>query len=534
MSEPSSSLSVRAALTLAFGSLAALVLLVAVMSIHSLSASSERYTDLVAHKGRLQALAADLGREASARAIAVRNVVLVTQTSDRTFEAEATRVAHTHVTELIATLQKAIAEDAGGDGALRERAQAIINVEKDYGPVAERILAAAVAGQNEAAVAMMNRDCRPLLAKLMTATTAMLDAIRAEQQADAEAAQQAYHRDLALLIGACALAVLGAAGMGWRIPRWLSRALGAEPAALGAAVRRVAEGELSPVRGADQAPRGSVLALLGDMQRDLSRTITNVRLTADHVATASSQIAAGNNDLSARTEQQASALQQTASSMHEMTESVRQSAGRSGQVNELADRAASVAAEGGVLVGQVVQTMSEISASSRQIADIIAVIDGIAFQTNILALNAAVEAARAGEQGRGFAVVAGEVRQLAQRSANAAREIKTLISGSVEKVGNGSALVDQAGVKMGEIVTQISAVTELVAEINRALNEQAAGIEQVNTAVAALDQATQQNAALVEESSAAASSLKSQAADLQSVVGVFNLGEAGGNRLAGA
>ncbi|MBK1687586.1 methyl-accepting chemotaxis protein [Rubrivivax gelatinosus] len=274
-------------------------------------------------------------------------------------------------------------------------------------------------------------------------------------------------------------------------------------------------------RGSDESAR--LMQALAGMQASLARTVAEVRQSADSVATASQQIAHGNADLSARTEQQASALQQTAASMEQLNATVRQNADNAVQANQLAAAASSVASDGGRMVGEVVQTMNGISDSSRRIADIIGTIDGIAFQTNILALNAAVEAARAGEQGRGFAVVAGEVRTLAQRSAEAAREIKALIGTSVERVEAGNALVHQAGTRMNDVLASIRRVADIVGEISSASAEQRDGVGQVGDAVAQMDQATQQNAALVEESAAAAESLRTQARQLVDAVAVFRL-----------
>jgi methyl-accepting chemotaxis protein len=266
-----------------------------------------------------------------------------------------------------------------------------------------------------------------------------------------------------------------------------------------------------------------LLSAMREMQGALTRVVSNVRQSADSVAIASVQIAQGNNDLSSRTEQQASALEETSASMEEMGSTAQQNADNARQASQLASSASSVAVQGGDVVSQVVQTMKDINDSSRKISDIIGTIDGIAFQTNILALNAAVEAARAGEQGRGFAVVAGEVRSLAQRSAEAAKEIKGLINASVERVEQGTVLVDQAGSTMQEIVQSIQRVTDIVGEISSASQEQNAGVNQVSEAVSSMDQATQQNAALVEESAAAASSLQTQAQQLVQAVSVFRL-----------
>jgi methyl-accepting chemotaxis protein len=325
---------------------------------------------------------------------------------------------------------------------------------------------------------------------------------------------------LAVLVGA--LSVVAAVG-GLLLVRRLKTLLGGEPEVAAAVAQQVAAGNLAvevPVRADDQT---SILAQMRTMRDALREVIGQVRSGVESVTTGATQIAAGNQDLSSRTEQQASSLQQTAASMEELTTTVRQSADNARQANQLASAASQAAEKGGAVVGQVVSTMGDITASSRKIADIIGVIDGIAFQTNILALNAAVEAARAGEQGRGFAVVAAEVRNLAQRSAQAAREIKGLIGASVEKVDAGSRQVNEAGAAMSEIVAQVRRVTDLIGEITAAASEQSSGIGQVNDAVTQMDQVTQQNAALVEQSAAAAQSLKEQAAQLAQAVAVFRL-----------
>jgi len=291
-----------------------------------------------------------------------------------------------------------------------------------------------------------------------------------------------------------------------------------------AAARVIADNDLSHTLDSHRLDElGELLRALGQMQTALRGMVGQVRASTDSISTASTEIATGNQDLSARTEQTASNLQQAASSMEQLTGTVKQSADSARQANQLAASAAEVAARGGDVVAKVVSTMDEINASSKKIADIIGVIDGIAFQTNILALNAAVEAARAGEQGRGFAVVAGEVRSLAQRSAEAAKEIKSLIGASVERVDSGSKLVANAGQTMQEIVGSVQRVTDIIGEITAASTEQSDGIGQVNSSVTQLDQMTQQNAALVEESAAAAESLKEQAVKLAQLVGMFKL-----------
>ena len=320
-----------------------------------------------------------------------------------------------------------------------------------------------------------------------------------------------------LLIGALIAAVMG------MIMRTVKRSLGGEPAYAVEAVARIAGGDLTVPVQVRADDHHSVLAAMQQMQQRLSTTLGDIRGAAGSIATATNQISAGNHDLSQRTEEQASALEQTASSMEELTGIVRQNADNARQASALAVNASEIANRGGEVVSEVVATMGEINQASRQIVDIIGVIEGIAFQTNILALNAAVEAARAGEQGRGFAVVAGEVRSLAQRSANAAKEIKALIDNSVAQVDNGSMLVTKAGETMHEVVSAVRRVTDIMGEISAASAEQSTGIEQVGQAVTQMDSVTQQNAALVEEAAAAAQSLAEQADSMMRAVSTFRL-----------
>lgn len=339
-------------------------------------------------------------------------------------------------------------------------------------------------------------------------------------EADAKATiQTAMWVMLAILIG-----VTGLAGLFlFAISRSLMKQLGCEPSYAASIAAKIASGNLSVSIKTNINDQTSLLVAMRAMRDSLAKIVGGVRAGTDTMATASGQIAEGNQDLSARTEQQASSLQETASSMEELTSTVKQNASNVSRANVLAAAASKVAAEGGLAVSQVVDTMRSINASSKKIVDIIDVIDGIAFQTNILALNAAVEAARAGEQGRGFAVVAAEVRSLAQRSASAAKEIKTLIEDSVDKINIGTDLVGQAGSRINEVVESIKQVTDVMGEITGASQEQTSGIEQINQAIIRMDSVTQQNAALVEQAAAAAASLQDQAANLSQVVSVFKL-----------
>jgi methyl-accepting chemotaxis protein len=371
------------------------------------------------------------------------------------------------------------------------------------------------------AAAIIAKQIDPLTAKIekvLESLAARQEALMANAQAAAEA--RAWQASLVVMgVGAAGLAL--ALWIAW----FLSSSIAGPLRMAVDMAERVAAGDLA----VQTAPEGrdepaQLLVALNQMAASLAQVVRDVRSNSDGIATGSSQIASGNADLSHRTEQQASSLQQTAASMEELGHTVRQNADNAREANTMAQGASAVAERGGVVVTQVVETMKAITDSSRRIADIIGTIDGIAFQTNILALNAAVEAARAGEQGRGFAVVAAEVRSLAQRSAEAAREIKTLISTSVERVEQGNAQAEQAGATMGDIVQAIQKVSHIIGEISTASAEQSAGVAQVGQAVTLMDQATQQNAALVEESAAAAESLQRQADLLVQSVSVFKLG----------
>jgi methyl-accepting chemotaxis protein len=371
----------------------------------------------------------------------------------------------------------------------------------------------------------MVKEIRPAQKKWLDALDqlgVLEDKQNSQTQIDAEA-QFASARNFMLILLALAVAMGVAAAT--VITRGLLKQLGGEPGYTSKIATSIAEGDLSIAIDTKSSDRGSLLSEMKQMRNSLVDIVSQVRRGTHTITTASREIAAGNVDLSSRTELQASSLEKTASAMEELTSTVKQNADNAREANQLAATASDVARKGGEVVSQVVGTMGEINSSASKIADIIGVIDGIAFQTNILALNAAVEAARAGEQGRGFAVVASEVRNLAQRSAAAAKEIKTLIGDSVEKIGRGSKLVGQAGVTMEEVVDSVKRVTDIMSDIAAASAEQSAGIEQVNLSIIEMDGMTQQNAALVEEAAAAFQSLQDQAAELQRVVSIFKLAE---------
>jgi len=410
-------------------------------------------------------------------------------------------------------------------GAEKDLFAKILEQRKTYSASRDGAVKAKADGNEEEAARLLDKEFTPaakryqeLLQELVTMQRASMDATAGAIDANAEGSTR-------LMIALAACALLAGVSFSWLLTRGIVRPI--QEAVTVA--ETVAGGDLTRhIDASAQDETGALLRALRHMNDSLVGIVSQVRGGTDTIATASREISAGNLDLSSRTEQQASALEETAASMEELTNTVRQNADNARQANQLAIAASEVAVQGGAVVGQVVTTMGAINDSSRRIVDIIGVIDGIAFQTNILALNAAVEAARAGEQGRGFAVVASEVRNLAQRSAAAAKEIKGLISDSVARVDDGAKLVDQAGATMEQVVGSIRRVTDIMAEITSASQEQTGGIEQVNGAIGQMDQVTQQNAALVEESAAAAASMQEQAGKLAEVVGVFKLDRAHG------
>ncbi len=461
---------------------------------------------------------------AQVRAGVLRTLILLASMDD--VQVKAVRARLGQQVKTVAAAVGAMPTKVGGDARMGELASAAAPLLAQYAKQCDKAIDLSGVDPNGGVGAMRAaEDTFAQLDKSLLALGERADALRAERTAATDASTVHVMELLALLT----IAVTGAAvTAAWRLQRRVVSELD-DAVRLGA---DVAAGKLDSASHLGASTRddeiGHLQQALGHMVARLRESLHTVRQATDHIGTAAREIASGNLDLSQRTEQAAASLEQTASSMEQLTATVRQTADSARTANQLAASASSVAQRGGQVVSQVVSTMDEITSSSRRIADIIGTIDGIAFQTNILALNAAVEAARAGEQGRGFAVVASEVRSLAQRSASAAREIKTLIGTSVEKVETGSRLVADAGSTMSEIVASVQRVTDIIGEISAATGEQSSGIGQVNGAVTDLDRMTQQSAALVEEGSAAAESLREQAARLTDVVGRFQLGQAHG------
>ncbi|QPF75616.1 HAMP domain-containing protein [Roseateles sp. DAIF2] len=510
-----SNMKISTRLALGFGAMALLIVLLGLLAWSKLSAMDAHFK--LAMEDRYPKVKAFNSIKAtnSQVALSLRNLVLMTEPADIEAEFAVIDAASKSTSATIDELAKIMSTPGGKAGMAKlNEARAAYRVEREKATKALR------AGDMETAKSVMLTSMKPKQQAYMAAVDELVNLggklmDLSAQQAEEEA--RGAKLQIALLIAA-ALALSGLMSV------WLIRSIIGPLNSAVQVASGVAAGDLSMrIEAGGGNETGRLLNALHEMQGRLAAIVREVREGAESVATASAQISSGNNDLSARTEQQASALEQTAASMEELGSTVRGNADNAQQANQLALAASNVAGQGGSAVGQVVETMREISASSQKISDIIGTIDGIAFQTNILALNAAVEAARAGEQGRGFAVVASEVRALAQRSAGAAKEIKTLIQASVERVELGSSQVDRAGSTIAEVVASIQRVTDIMGEISAASREQSSGVAQVGEAVTQMDRATQENAALVEESAAAAESLKTQARQLVDAVAVFRL-----------
>ncbi|WP_277188474.1 methyl-accepting chemotaxis protein [Caballeronia sp. BR00000012568055] len=501
-----------------FGILAVLVVLVAGMSLRALSAATDGFAQYVNGINARADVAGELRTAVDRRAIAARNLVLVTKPSDLELEkAEVTR-AHEDVQARLKQLKDMIASASDTSDKARSLVAEMARVETLYGPVATDIVGLALEGKHDQAIAKMDDQCRPLLAQLVKATDDYAAYTRQRREEIVRADEARYQTQRDVLIALCTFAALFAVAAGIAITRSITMPIGV---AVGIA-QTVARGDLrSRIVANTKDETGDLLRALSDMNTRLTETVSRVRESSGAVGGAAKELATGNTDLSQRTEQQAASLQETAASMEQLTSTVKQNADNAHQASTLASNASHVAQRGSEVVSRVVDTMTGISTSSGKIAEITGIIEGIAFQTNILALNAAVEAARAGEQGRGFAVVASEVRSLAQRSSTAAKEIKELIAESVDKVRGGSQLATEAGETMAEVTQAVARVTDIMQEIAAASAEQGRGIEQVNVAITQMDEVTQQNAALVEEAAAASQSLEEQGRKLNEVMAFF-------------
>jgi methyl-accepting chemotaxis protein len=521
-------LRVSTRLGIGYGLVSALLFVVTLLGVNRMAHIKDRVDEIIKVNDVEGRLAATMDLTVTERALALRNLILLDSSNKKEVQMEVDRVAeqekkYAEADRQLGTMFATLASTAPQEKELLEK---IRQQAKLAAPFYPRAVQLALDGKGSEAYQLVRFEFRPIQ-KQWWAMLRELAALE-QKQNDEQLVQAdlAYNNARALMLGFGALALVTAALAAWLVTRGLLRQLGGEPTDAVRIAGEIASGNLAVDIATHARDDSSLMFAMRTMRDSLARLVSQVRTGTDTIATASAQIAAGNLDLSTRTEQQAGSLEETASSLEQMTSAVKQNANNARQANGLAVSASHVAEKGGDVVSQVVNTMGAINQSAQRIVEIIGVIDGIAFQTNILALNAAVEAARAGEQGRGFAVVATEVRNLAQRSAAAAKEIKTLISDSVEKVDSGNKLVEEAGATMHEVVDSIKRVTDIMSEIVAASEEQAAGIDQVNGAMTQMDGVTQQNAALVEEAAAAAQSLQEQAAHLSQVVSVFTLSSA--------
>ncbi|WP_338844507.1 methyl-accepting chemotaxis protein [Massilia sp. W12] len=499
-----------------------LMAIVTLVGIRNMSIIQGRLDTVVNVKNVETRAVIDMNNSLSDRVVALKTLTLYTDAADMQPEIERIKSYEQKYREADARLSKSFASHEARDDEKKLLAQ-IKEYEQAASPAIARALELWQANKPEDATRLLIKEIRPVQKKWVEALGQLIELEDKINRSAAEDANRAFGKATMVMIFLGALAVLLGILAAWFITRGVLRQLGGEPDYAAEIANDIAQGDLSVHVETTDSGHESSLGALREMKDSLVKIVSQVRRGTEAIETASVEIATGNADLSSRIDLQAASLEKTASSMDQLTSTVRQNAENARQANELAVSASDVARRGGDVVTQVVETMDSISDSSKKIVDIISVIDGIAFQTNILALNAAVEAARAGEQGRGFAVVAGEVRSLAQRSAAAAKEIKALISDSVDKVSTGSQLVMKAGETMEEVVASVKRVTDIMNEITVASQEQSAGIELVNHAIIEMEGVVQQDAALVEQAAATAKGLQEQAHELAHVVSIFKL-----------
>jgi len=504
-------------LLLGFGLLMLIMVLMAIVGINRLAELNGRMKEVISNKYPNTVMTGEIVNQINLVARSVRNILLLKDPQQLTFERNRITGADQAIERQLGQLDKQLTDPESR--LLLEKLQ---TAHKNYLVRRDEVLELALQGNKERATALLIGDVRPVQNAYMEAADKLIAKQHALMENAGDQVELSYQHASTLLSALTASGLLLAGLIAFVITRSITTPL--NHAVLIA--QTVAAGDLtSHIDSSGRDETAQLLQALKTMNDKLQQIVQRIQKGTDTIATATSEIATGNMDLSSRTEEQAGALEETASAMEQLTSTVKQNADNAHQANQLAQSASSIAQQGGNVVGQVVNTMESISTSSRKIVEIISVIDGIAFQTNILALNAAVEAARAGEQGRGFAVVASEVRSLAQRSASAAREIKQLINDSVATVDNGNRLVEQAGVTMDQVVSSVRDVTAIVAEITTASKEQSVGIEQINVAITHMDSATQQNAALVEQAAAAAQSLENQTSALLQTIAFFKVVE---------
>ena len=507
-------------LGLGFGLVLVLLMLLAGAGLHAMSNTQERLREITEVNNREMQLAVAMRASVNQIAIAVRDVALLTKDADMRAASDRVTAARKRYDESETKLNETFTAASGTSTQEKDLFSKIKEMKDTTRPVTDKAINLGLANKNEEAASILMNEVKPPQDVWLLKLNELADFEERQTMHAAKAAADAYVAARAFMIALVCIAVLVAVGVTVLVTRSIVR-----PITHAVSIAQtIASGDLtSSIQATSKDETGHLIDALARMNASLANVVSGVRSSSENISTASGEIASGNQDLSSRTEEQASSLEQTAASMEELTSTVKQNADNARQANQLAMSASEVAVRGGEVVSQVVKTMSAIDGSSKKIVEIISVIDGIAFQTNILALNAAVEAARAGEQGRGFAVVASEVRSLAQRSAAAAKEINVLISDSVANVGAGTQLVSEAGHTMEEIVSSVRRVTDIMGEITSASQEQTSGIEQINQAITQMDQVTQQNAALVEEAAAASGALREQASSLVEAVSVFTL-----------